>query len=254
MLTEEPEVPPPPDPAPPVNKTAEQIINDVFNATHPNLATKDGCGKFTEDSCTALHEQHSQAWGHIHKFEGQNQYNGHAVDALMLLGELPGRAGRGLRPSSSAAPRPRRSPHSIGPGLPITHCTTRPTRSRAAGRCPMRSKSRGCGGHARETVHRPEADRPALGGGQADDVDPAAVQLEARCRNVRPAGSQTPAKEKRAPNERVALMAVLSAYTDLAVAVVALEEAVHAAPQDPASAQPARGHRAAAAGREATTC
>ena len=86
VLTEEPEVPAPPDPTPPGNQTAEQIINDVFNTTHPNLATKDGCGKFTEDCCTALHEQHSQAWGHIHKFDGQNQYNGHAVDALMLLG------------------------------------------------------------------------------------------------------------------------------------------------------------------------
>jgi len=86
MLTEEPEVPQPPDPAPPGNRTAQQIINDVFNTTHPNLATKDGCGKFTEDCCTALHEQHSQAWGHIHKSEGQNQYNGHAVDAVMLLG------------------------------------------------------------------------------------------------------------------------------------------------------------------------
>jgi len=41
--------------------------------------------------------------------------------------------------------------------------------------------------------------------------------------------SQTPAKTKRAPNERVALKAVLSAYVDLAVAVVALEEAVRAA-------------------------
>jgi hypothetical protein len=90
FLTEMPKAPPPPDPVDPVgNKTAPQIIDEVYRTTHPNLATKEGCGRFTEDCCMALHEQHSEAWGHIHKYEGQNQFNGHAVDAVMLLGYTP---------------------------------------------------------------------------------------------------------------------------------------------------------------------
>lgn len=76
---------------PPVNPDASpfEIINHVYETTRPNLATVEGCGKFTEDCCTALHTDHSNAWGHVKKNPGQNQYNGHAVDALMLLGAAP---------------------------------------------------------------------------------------------------------------------------------------------------------------------
>jgi hypothetical protein len=50
-----------------------------------NLATVTGCGIYTEDSGRALHEEHSPWWGHIAKYGAEHQYNGHAVDALMLL-------------------------------------------------------------------------------------------------------------------------------------------------------------------------
>lgn len=80
-----PDVPPPSGPRSPLD-----IINGVYNATHPNLGTAAGCGQFTEDCCDALHEEHSPLWGHISKTPGQNQFNGHAVDAVMLLGNAYG--------------------------------------------------------------------------------------------------------------------------------------------------------------------
>lgn len=83
-LTETPE-PPPPDPPPDGDQSPEEIIEEVYENTRPNLATVEGCGRFTEDCCTALHTKHSRAWGHVDKDPGQNQYNGHAVDAVMLL-------------------------------------------------------------------------------------------------------------------------------------------------------------------------
>jgi hypothetical protein len=83
----EPAAPAPgPTPPPQTGGSPLDIINRVYNETRPNLATAAGCGAFTEDVCTALHNEHSQAWGHIAKDPGQNQYNGHAVDAVMLLG------------------------------------------------------------------------------------------------------------------------------------------------------------------------
>ena len=84
-LTAEPVAPAPGPTPPPTGGTPIEIINSVFTTTHPNLATIEGCGKFTEDCCNALRANHSQAWGHIDKDPGQNQYHGHAVDALMLL-------------------------------------------------------------------------------------------------------------------------------------------------------------------------
>ena len=79
----EPETPEPPD----IEATnAEEIVHEVYNNTNHDLSTHDGCGAFTEDCCVALHENDSDLWGHIRKPDpGQNQYNGHAVDALMLL-------------------------------------------------------------------------------------------------------------------------------------------------------------------------
>src|SRR4030095_9641737 len=63
----------------------KEIIKQVFNNTNPDLSSHDGCGKFTEDCCTALHDNNNQMWGHIRKNPGQNQYNGHAVDAVQCL-------------------------------------------------------------------------------------------------------------------------------------------------------------------------
>ena len=77
--------PPPTGSGPDPNANPVDIINYVFNSTHANLATHEGCGKFTEDVCVALHDSMHPAWGHIKKNPGQNQYNGHAVDAVMLM-------------------------------------------------------------------------------------------------------------------------------------------------------------------------
>ncbi len=77
--------PPTPEPAPPMGDDPESIIHAVYETGDHDLSTHDGCGEFTEDCCAALHENHSEMWGHIRKNPGQNQYNGHAVDAVMLL-------------------------------------------------------------------------------------------------------------------------------------------------------------------------
>lgn len=76
-----------PEPAPGPDPTADPaaIIQAVYEAGDYILATKAGCGAFTEACCTALHDQHSAMWGHIRKHEGQNQFNAHAVDAVMLM-------------------------------------------------------------------------------------------------------------------------------------------------------------------------
>lgn len=78
-------VPPVPVPVPPSNETPKEIIDRIYNTGNYNLATKDGCGQFTEACCTELHNKHSAEWGHLRKSGAQNQYNGHAVDAIMLL-------------------------------------------------------------------------------------------------------------------------------------------------------------------------
>jgi hypothetical protein len=77
--------PPTPEP-PPTTGTddPEAIIQAVYARDDHDLSTHDGCGQFTEACCDQLHTDASQWWGHIRKTAGQNQYNGHAVDALML--------------------------------------------------------------------------------------------------------------------------------------------------------------------------
>jgi hypothetical protein len=92
-------VPAPPEPPPPPNPDADPkaIIAAVDALDEHDLDTKEGCGQFTEDCCTALHEQHSADWGHILKNPGQNQVigpsgKGHAVDALYLRWETPNTA------------------------------------------------------------------------------------------------------------------------------------------------------------------
>jgi hypothetical protein len=91
VMTETPVAPPVPGPTPPATGGSPlDIINRVYATGKYNLATHEGCGLFTEACADALHEQHSEMWGHIAKDPGQNQYNGHAVDALMLLANGPG--------------------------------------------------------------------------------------------------------------------------------------------------------------------
>jgi hypothetical protein len=76
---------PVPEPPPIYQGSPQEIVNQVYQQGDFDLSTKDGCGQFTEACCTALHDSHSDHWGHIKKTGAQNQYNGHAVDALMLL-------------------------------------------------------------------------------------------------------------------------------------------------------------------------
>lgn len=75
-----PEPPPPPDPS--IDPYA--LIQAVYEEGDFDLSTKEGSGLYTEACCAALHAQHSSDWGHIKKEPAQNQFNGHAVDALML--------------------------------------------------------------------------------------------------------------------------------------------------------------------------
>jgi len=75
---------------PPAGSSPLDIINHVYATTQPQLWTHEGCGRFCEDCCEALHTQHSAYWGHITKTPGQNQFNGHAVDAVQLALNVPG--------------------------------------------------------------------------------------------------------------------------------------------------------------------
>lgn len=75
---------PPPDSGGEYTGSASEIVQQVYEKTNADLSTKEGCGKFTEDVCTALHDNDNPWWGHIKKTGAQNQYNGHAVDAIML--------------------------------------------------------------------------------------------------------------------------------------------------------------------------
>ena len=78
---------PGPEPTPTPDPTADPlaIITAVYEQGEFDLSTKEGNGEYTEAACTALHEQHSPHWGHIRKTGAQNQWNGHAVDAIMTL-------------------------------------------------------------------------------------------------------------------------------------------------------------------------
>jgi hypothetical protein len=85
---------PAPDPKPPVNPDLDPaaLCEAVYAQGDYDLATKEGCGRYTEACCTALHDQQSAWWGHIRKDAAQNQFNGHAVDALMLMTQAGGTA------------------------------------------------------------------------------------------------------------------------------------------------------------------
>jgi hypothetical protein len=82
-----PEIPVAPTPPPNTQDPARvplDIILAVERTGQFDLTTTEGCGRFTEACCTQLHTLHSVNWGHVRKVGQQNQYNGHAVDAIML--------------------------------------------------------------------------------------------------------------------------------------------------------------------------
>lgn len=60
----------------------EPTVKAVFASATWDLTTKAGAGCFTEAVAHRLHQLDAN-WGHLAKFPGQNQYNGHAVDAVL---------------------------------------------------------------------------------------------------------------------------------------------------------------------------
>jgi hypothetical protein len=56
------------------------VVQQVFAAGSWRLDTREGCGEFTEAVVSALHAVDPN-WGHFRKRPGQEQWNGHAVDA-----------------------------------------------------------------------------------------------------------------------------------------------------------------------------
>jgi hypothetical protein len=112
VLTAEPEPAPTP---PPSTRTPEEIMAGI----PANLTTVDGCGQYTEDAGKALHDEHGPAWGHIRKTPAQHQWNGHAVDALMLLYPC-----KGVQPGvydivqNSSSPEASKSFNWVGPPDP----------------------------------------------------------------------------------------------------------------------------------------
>lgn len=77
--------PPQPEPPPVQVKTPKEAIDIIYATGLYDLQTKEGCGKFTEEVCNQLHSMFSKQYGHVRKTGAQNQYNGHAVDAINLL-------------------------------------------------------------------------------------------------------------------------------------------------------------------------
>jgi len=111
--------PPLPFPIPPKPSTPLEIINDTYRTGSYNLGTKEGCGKFTEDCVRNLHVIRSIEYGHIKKVGAQNQYNGHAVDALMLL-ERDKDTEAGIYDIILATESPEAKPQFIHRGPPVS--------------------------------------------------------------------------------------------------------------------------------------
>lgn len=79
------EVATPPEPPPVTGSTPLEIINGIYASGNYNLATKPGCGQFTEEVARQLAAAFGPMWGHVAKGGAQNQYNSHAVDAVHSL-------------------------------------------------------------------------------------------------------------------------------------------------------------------------
>ena len=80
------------------------FVQAIFNEGNHNLSTTAGSGCFTEEVAYRLSQIDSN-FGHLRKNPGQNQWNGHAVDAIL---HLP--SGRAIDIiASSATPQARPS-------------------------------------------------------------------------------------------------------------------------------------------------
>lgn len=75
-----PDHPTPPNPADPLSVI--QWVYDGGTGVTFDLLTKGSCGQFTEACALALFRDTKITWGHLLKVPGQNQWNGHAVDAI----------------------------------------------------------------------------------------------------------------------------------------------------------------------------
>lgn len=93
VLVDVPKPPEPPGPTPgPTPTDPLGVITAVYATGQYNLATQSGCGTFTEECAWQLRLAFGNSWGHIVKEAGQNQFNGHAVDAVQSLwGEYHGK-------------------------------------------------------------------------------------------------------------------------------------------------------------------
>jgi hypothetical protein len=93
-LVDVPTVPPTPEPEPPPTGPPDSMSAELDRITwwyatgKYDLTTKPGCGQFTEavalDFCK-YYAIRGALWGHVKKTGAQNQYQGHAVDAIMCL-------------------------------------------------------------------------------------------------------------------------------------------------------------------------
>ena len=85
----EPPAPPPLPPETPMTPNHVDTIQSVYAEGGFDLTTHAGCGLFTEACARALH-QRDPRWGHLLKYPGQNQFRGHAVDAVLYRHEGEG--------------------------------------------------------------------------------------------------------------------------------------------------------------------
>lgn len=86
--TATPPTEPPPSPGPPDPSDPFGIIQWVYaggTGVTFDLAFHEGCGQFTEACARSLFQYNARGWGHMKKNPGQNQYNGHAVDAIQCI-------------------------------------------------------------------------------------------------------------------------------------------------------------------------
>jgi len=65
----------------PPNRRA--VVDEVYASAPYDLTTKGGCGCFTEQVAFVLNAREPGDWFHLKKRGGQNQWNGHAVDAVL---------------------------------------------------------------------------------------------------------------------------------------------------------------------------
>jgi hypothetical protein len=59
------------------------LVDTVFTRGGFDLRTKGGCGLFTEAIVWELEQRESGQWWHLKKSAGQNNWHGHAVDAVL---------------------------------------------------------------------------------------------------------------------------------------------------------------------------